>query len=135
LSIYSTSKTIFAFNSLTGFAAGWSTLEFVFILTELARNLTATSKDLSPFELYGEGIMLTAAFVICTLQQEWFVFATNVGRRLQMVRTINLPDQNHASAQFNYAFCLEDGEGVVKDKAEAARYYKLAVDQNDADAQ
>jgi hypothetical protein len=37
---------------------------------ELARDLTATPNDLSPFELYGEGIMLTAASVICTLQQE-----------------------------------------------------------------
>jgi hypothetical protein len=85
---------------------------------ELARNLTATPKDLSPFERYGEGIMLTAASVICGLQQERFVFATNIGRRSQMVRTINLPGQNHALAQFNYALSLEDGQGAVKDKAE-----------------
>jgi hypothetical protein len=84
-----TSKTIFAFDSLTGFAAGWSVLEFVFILMELSRNLTATPKDLSPFELYGEGVMLTAAAVICALQQERLVFATNIGRRLQRVRTID----------------------------------------------
>jgi hypothetical protein len=102
---------------------------------ELARNLTATPKDLSPFELYGEGVILTAASVICALQQERFVFATNIGRRLQIVRTIDLPDQNHVSAQFNYALCLEDGQGVVKNKAEAARYCKLAADQNDADAE
>jgi hypothetical protein len=76
------SKTIFAFDSLTGFAAGWSVLEFVFILMELARNLTITPKDLLPFELYGEGVMLTAASVICTLQQERFIFAINIGRRL-----------------------------------------------------
>jgi hypothetical protein len=59
---------------------------------ELVRNLTATPKDLSPFELYGEGIMLTAAFVICALQKEWFLFARNIGRKLQRVRTIDLPD-------------------------------------------
>jgi hypothetical protein len=102
---------------------------------ELARNLTITPRDLLPFELYGEGVMLIAASVICPLQQERFVFAINIGRRLQMVRTIDLPDQNHASVQFNYALCIEDGQGVVKDKAAAARYHKLATDQNDADAQ
>jgi hypothetical protein len=68
----------------------------VFILIELARNLTTTPKDLLPFELYGERVMLTVASVICALQQERFVFATNISRRLQMVRTIDLPDQNHA---------------------------------------
>jgi TPR repeat protein len=102
---------------------------------KLARNLTTTPKDALPFELYGEGVMLTAASVICALHQERFVFATNIDRRLQMVRTIDLPDQNHAPTQFNYPLCLGDGRGVVNDKAEAARYYKLAVDQNNADAQ
>jgi hypothetical protein len=76
---------------------------------ELARNLTTIPKDLLPFELYGEGVMLTAASVICALQQERFVFAVNISRRLHMVRTIDLPDQNHESTQFNYALCLEDG--------------------------
>jgi hypothetical protein len=102
---------------------------------ELARALTTIPKNLLPFELYGEGVMLTAASVTCALQQERFVFAANISSRLQMVRTIDLPDQNHTSAQFNYALCLEDGHGVVKDKAAAAQYYKLAADQNDADAQ
>jgi hypothetical protein len=120
---------------MTGFAARWSILEFVFILMELARNLTTIPTDLLPFELYGEGVILIAASVICALQQERFVFATNIGRRLQMVPTIDLPDQNHASAQFNFVLCLEDGQDVVKDKAAAARYYKLAANQNDADAQ
>jgi hypothetical protein len=88
-----------------------------------------------PFELYGEGVMLTATSVICALHQEWFLFATNIGRRLQMIWTIDLPDQNHASVQFNYALCLEDGQGIVKDKAAAASYYKLTASQNDADSQ
>jgi hypothetical protein len=63
------SKTIFVFDSLTGFAAGWSVLEFVFILMELAGNLTTTPKDLLPFELYVEGVILTAMSVIYALQQ------------------------------------------------------------------
>jgi TPR repeat protein len=102
---------------------------------EPALNLTATPKDLSPFELYGEGVVLTVASVICALQQERFVLAINIDRRLQMVRTIDLPDQNHASVQFNYALCLEDGRGVVNHQATAARYYKLDADQNDTDTQ
>jgi TPR repeat protein len=52
-----------------------------------------------------------------------------------MVRTIDLPDQNHAPVQFNYSLCLENGQGVVKDKTKVARYYKLAADQNDGDVQ
>jgi hypothetical protein len=84
---------------------------------ELARNLTTTPKDLLPFELYSECVMLTAESVICALQQNRIGFAINIGRRLQMVRMIDLPDQNHASDQFNYALCLE---GIVKDKAAAA---------------
>jgi hypothetical protein len=64
--------------------------------------------------------MLTVASVICELQQERFAFATNIGRRFQMVWMIDLPDQNHASAQFNYPLCLEDGQGIVKEKTAAA---------------
>jgi hypothetical protein len=89
-----TTKTIFAFDFLAGFAPGRLVLEFLFILMELGRNLTATPKDLSPFDLYGEGVMLTAAAIIRALQQERLVFATNIGRRL---RTIDLPDQNQRS--------------------------------------
>jgi TPR repeat protein len=107
----------------------------VFILMELARNLTTTLKDLLPFELYGERAMLTAASVICVLQQEQFVFATNIGRRPQMVRTIDLPDQNHASVQFNYVLCLANGRDVAPSEAKADGYFKLAADQNDASSQ
>ena len=31
--------------------------------------------------------------------------------------------------------CYEDGTGVVKDEVEAVKYYKMAADQGDADAQ
>jgi hypothetical protein len=55
------------FDSLTGFAEGWSVLEFVLVLVELARNLTTTPKDLLPFGLDGDSVMLTAASVICAL--------------------------------------------------------------------
>jgi hypothetical protein len=83
------SKTIFALDSLTGFAAGWSVLEFVFILLEVVRNVSATPRDPSPFEMFGEGVMLTAAAVVCALQQERLAFATNIGRRLQRVKALD----------------------------------------------
>ena len=31
--------------------------------------------------------------------------------------------------------CYEDGTGVAKDEVEAVKYYKMAADQGDADAQ
>jgi hypothetical protein len=38
-------------------------------------------------------------------------------------------------AQCNYGVCLTNGEGVSVDLISAAKYYKLAADQNDAMAQ
>ena len=31
--------------------------------------------------------------------------------------------------------CYQNGTGVVKDEVEAVKYYKMAADQGDADAQ
>jgi TPR repeat protein len=44
-------------------------------------------------------------------------------------------NQNHASAQFQYAVCLEQGRSVPKNQIEAARYCKLAANQNDTSSQ
>ncbi len=44
-------------------------------------------------------------------------------------------DQGVADAQYNLALCYATGDGVVKDAAEAARYFKVAADQGAADAQ
>ncbi|MDR1907834.1 MAG: sel1 repeat family protein, partial [Holosporales bacterium] len=46
-----------------------------------------------------------------------------------------LADLGHASAQYNYAFCLEKGKGVEKDLAEAARYFGLSANQGFCRAQ
>jgi TPR repeat protein len=44
-------------------------------------------------------------------------------------------NQGNCAAQYNYGVCLQNGWGVDRDVAEAARYIKLAADQGDADAQ
>ena len=44
-------------------------------------------------------------------------------------------DQGVAAAQFNLGVSYADGEGVLKDDAEAARWYRLAADQGHAAAQ
>jgi TPR repeat protein len=43
-------------------------------------------------------------------------------------------DQNHASTQRRYGLCLPNWRSLVKNNAEAARYCKLAANQNDASA-
>ena len=44
-------------------------------------------------------------------------------------------DQGDASAQFNLGFMYADGRGVLKDEAEAVRWYRLAAEQGEAAAQ
>ena len=43
--------------------------------------------------------------------------------------------QSHALAQFNLGVSYAAGRGVLKDEAEAARWYRLAAEQGDAKAQ
>src|SRR5258708_4196516 len=46
-----------------------------------------------------------------------------------------LAEQGHAAAQFNIAVMYEEGSGVAKDSAQAARWYLEAAKQGDPDAQ
>ena len=52
---------------------------------------------------------------------------------LDMVR--QAADQGDAEAQFNLGIAYAKGQGVLKDEAEAVRWYRLAADQDDARAQ
>lgn len=79
------STTILYFPSLTGFAAVWSVLEFIFIYSEAFRDAAMES----PFELLGEGEMLAAAAVILCLKQERIYFASNIGRKIQRVKEVD----------------------------------------------
>jgi hypothetical protein len=79
------STTILDLPSLTGFGARWSVLEFIFLLLESLRVIGQPS----PFELYGEGVMMCASAVIQSLGHERLSFATNIGRRLQRLRSVD----------------------------------------------
>jgi ATP-dependent protease ClpP protease subunit len=46
-----------------------------------------------------------------------------------------LAEQGHAAAQFNIAVMYENGSGVAKDLAQAARWYLEAAKQGDTDSQ
>jgi TPR repeat protein len=43
-------------------------------------------------------------------------------------------NQNHKDGLYGYAYCLETGTGVVRDRARAAKYYIKAVDAGHTDA-
>ena len=44
-------------------------------------------------------------------------------------------EQGDAEAQFNLGYCYDDGRGVEKDYAQAAKWYRKAAEQNFAPAQ
>jgi TPR repeat protein len=44
-------------------------------------------------------------------------------------------EQNHASAQYNYAQCLEKSEGISTDIEEALKYYRQAFELGISSAQ
>ena len=44
-------------------------------------------------------------------------------------------EQGDAEAQFNLGFCYDDGRGVAKNYAKAAKWYRKAAEQNFAPAQ
>lgn len=75
------SPSILDFPSLTGFASRWSILEFIFVYAEAGRE----KENESPFQLYGEGVMLLAAALILFMSQEKIYHVINVGRKIQRV--------------------------------------------------
>lgn len=83
-----TSRTILDLTSLTGFGATWSVLEYLFVMLEAFRDNTKLTNP-SPFEIYGEGVVLCAAATISALGHERLAFATNIGRRLQRMRGVD----------------------------------------------
>ena len=49
-----------------------------------------------------------------------------------ITETRRLAEQGDATAQFNLGVSYGNGEGVLKDDAEAVRWFRLAADQGDA---
>ena len=52
-----------------------------------------------------------------------------------LTETRRLAEQGDADAQFNLGVMYANGEGVLKDEAEAVRWFRLAADQGNAFAQ
>ena len=52
-----------------------------------------------------------------------------------LTETRRLAEQGDADAQFNLGVMYANGEGVLKDEAEAVRWYRLSADQGNASAQ
>ena len=44
-------------------------------------------------------------------------------------------EQDYSTAQFNLGGCYYEGLGVEKDKAEAMKWFRLAADNGEEDAQ
>ena len=58
---------------------------------------------------------------------------TRAQQRLDELRAV--AEQGNAVAQGDLGFMYANGLGVLRDDAEAVRWYRLAADQGDADAQ
>ena len=84
------SRNVLDFSTLTGFAATWSVLEFVFCLIETTR----LPEEESPFEKYGEGVMFFAAAILAVTNQKRMHFATSIGRRITRVKDTDFSTQN-----------------------------------------
>ena len=52
-----------------------------------------------------------------------------------LTETRRLAEQGDADAQFNLGFMYANGRGILKDDAEAVRWYRLSADQGNAFAQ
>jgi hypothetical protein len=84
------SRNVLDFSTLTGFAATWSVLEFVFCLIETTRQ----QEEESPFEKYGEGVMFCASAFLAATNQKRMHYATSIGRRIYRVRDVDFSAQN-----------------------------------------
>jgi TPR repeat protein len=65
----------------------------------------------------------------------FFTFESSVQALEDLEETRNTADQGNVEAQLKCGLCLFSGDGVPRDRALAAHYFKLAADQGNADAQ
>lgn len=79
------SQNVFDFPSLSGFAAVWSVLEFVFCLREVHRKEeqdTIKGSKTGSFAAFGEGVFLSAATLICITRQRSLYNILSIGERI-----------------------------------------------------
>lgn len=81
-----TSPNIFDFPSMTGFAATWSVLQFVFCLKEIHSTedaeLSAKKVRHGAFAMYGEGVFLSAGALLTLTRQRSLSKVLSIGERI-----------------------------------------------------
>lgn len=84
-----TSRNILDFPTLTGFAAAWSVLEFIFCLKEVHRkeeSVTAPDgnhrMNSGSFAMFGEGVLVCAATLLCVTRQQPLSKVLSIGNRI-----------------------------------------------------
>jgi hypothetical protein len=117
-----TSQTLLNFPTLTGFAAVWSVLEYVYCLREVcSRDPKLVRDQKAPegaFSSYGEGVFLCAALLIVMAKQESLVKLLGIGRKIsQQKRTDVVTADEVAISHFLTSFAL----------AQAALDYSLGL--------
>lgn len=85
---------ILDFTSMNGFAAVWSVLEFVFCLKEVYRReevIKLVSHDKGgSFAIFGEGVLTTAALILCLTNQAPLARVMSIGARIIQQKKIDL---------------------------------------------
>lgn len=88
------SPNILDITSMNGFAAVWSVLEFVFCLKEVYRgdenNKYFSSNKGGSFAVYGEGVLTTAALMLCLTGQVSLAKILSIGTRIIQQKKIDL---------------------------------------------
>ncbi|OHT13614.1 hypothetical protein TRFO_03390 [Tritrichomonas foetus] len=82
-----TTANILDFPTMTGFAAVWSVLEYVFCLKEVHRKDAAITgaelkQSTGSFAVYGEGVLVAAAGILCVTNQTSLSRAVSIGNRI-----------------------------------------------------
>ncbi|KAH0785011.1 Rac-binding component of scar regulatory complex [Histomonas meleagridis] len=92
-----TSTNIYDFPSLTGFAAIWSVLEFVFCLKEVYRKEGVSAEEESgrkvnrgAFAQFGEGVIICATAILCATRQQRLSQVLSIGGRINQMKKTDL---------------------------------------------
>lgn len=88
------SPNILDFTSMNGFAAVWSVLEFVYCLKEVYRREEISKQDppekVGSFAVFGEGVLTTAALMLCLTGQAPLARIMSIGTRITQQKKIDL---------------------------------------------
>jgi hypothetical protein len=104
---------VFNFERMTGFAAVWSVLEFVFCLRQVHgkdpgdANVTVRTTQVKSFAIFGEGTLIGAALLLCLSGQQTLAKVVSIGQRINnQYRTDMMPSDKGDMKTFNEVFDL-----------------------------